>query len=491
MSATDGQPKPAENGWDAHPTEQQQAKLEKILREWEAESDHGDRCGPFDGEVLSRADVFWLVAERNLPKPHLERFDVVGRRLAKAPLAGADLTGAELARADLTGADLSHAHLKGANLSHADLKGTILVEAHMEGVILSGARLEWAELAGADLTGAELAGANLVAAGLTGANLSHADLKGANLWDADLKGADLSGAHLEGANLLRARLEGADLSGARLEGTDLSEAHLEGADLSGAHLEGANLSGAHLNHVTLSQVTFDNTNLAVVKWGEVRKLGNELRAEGGRGVDPQYSCSAAARIYRALSIKLRSQGIIDAARFHYRSEVMERKALFYETRGLLFSWRFYHAPLPFARWLVSWVLGMFMGYGDYISRLFLTYAGVVVAFAAVYLGLTYQPAAGHPLTMLPWPRAFAAVSWVRDLVSFWLVRFPAAYSAASTKYKLDALVFSVTAFHGRGLQVQPWSQQDVVIWWAGVEAVLGLLIEALFVAAFARRVTGG
>ncbi len=465
MSATDGQPKPEENGWDAHPTEQQQAKLEKILREWEAESDHGDRCGPFDGEVLSRADVFWLVAKRNLPEPHLERFDLVGRRLAKAPLAGADLTGAELARADLTGADLSHAHLKGANLSHADLKGTILVEAHMEGVILSGARLEWAELAGADL----------VAAGLTGANLWDADLKGANLWDADLKGA----------NLLRARLEGANLSGAHLEGADLSEAHLEGADLYGTSFDKSSyLNDAYLNHVRLGRVTFDNTNLAVVKWGEVRKLGNELR------VNSQYSCSAAARIYRALSITLQSQGIIDAARFHYRSEVMERKALFYETRDLLFSWRFYRAPLPFARWFVSWVLGTFMGYGDYISRLFLTYVGVVFTFAAIYLGIAYQPLKKHPLTAIPWPHALAAISWVHDLLSFWFVRFPAAIHTSTPSHLLDMLVFSVTAFHGRGLQ-QMQNPSEVVIWWAGLEAVLGLLIEALFVAAFARRVTGG
>lgn len=266
-----------------------------------------------------------------------------------------------------------------------------------------------------------------------------------------------------------------------------------------------------------------------MKWGEVLKLGDELRAIEA---DDQDGYSAAARTYRALSVALRGQGITDAARFHYRSEVMERKALSREARNLLFSvmegralfrearvplpsrkaylalwlssrriyrirvpwlssWRVYRAPWLFTRWLVSWVLGTFMGYGDYISRLFLTYIGVVFAFAAIYLGVAYQPPKAHPLTAIPWPHALAAVSWVRDLVSFWLVRFPAALGVASTKYKLDALVFSVTAFHGRGLQVQPWSQQDAVIWWAGLEAVLGLLIEALFVAAFARRVTGG
>jgi len=208
----------------------------------------------------------------------------------------------------------------------------------------------------------------------------------------------------------------------------------------------------------------------------------------------QYGYRVAARTYRALSVALRNQGVTDAARFHYRSEVMERKALFWEIIARLPSRDFYFAPLTFVRWLVSWLLGFFMGYGAYISRLFATYAGVVVAFAAIYLGIIYQPAKGHRLATLPWPRTPAPVSWLGGPLSFCLVRLPAAIGDSSLKHSFDMLAFSVTAFHGRGLQILPGGQQtpnDYVIWWAGVEAVLGLLIEALFVAAFARRVTGG
>lgn len=436
MSATNGQPGPVEKRWGTRPTEQRQAELEKMRREWEAEGDPGNRRGPFDNVTLDGADVFWLAVQA--ASDHYSK--------AKAEQL--------LVQESIASPDLSRLHLEGATLRETHLEKATTLKAH-------GVRLEKAALRGAHLEGADLWGAHL---------------EGAYLWEAHLEGANLLEAHLEGARLIEAHLEGAKLWGTHLEGANFIEASFDRT---------SRLNSAHLNHVSLDQVTFDNTNLTVVTWKEVRKLGDELRA------NRRHEYSAAARAYRALSVTLRNQGITDAARFHYRSEVMERKALFRETGHRLFSRSFYLAPLSFARWLVSWVLGTFMGYGDYISRLFLTYAGVVVAFAAVYLGLTYQPAAGHPLAVLPWPRAFAAVSWVRDLVSFWLVRVPAAYSVASTKYKFDALVFSVTAFHGRGLQVQPWSQQDAVIWWAGVEAVLGLLIEALFVAAFARRVTGG
>jgi len=300
-----------------------------------------------------------------------------------------------------------------------------------------------------------------------------------------LEWADLRGAHLEKAYLRGVHLEKANLRGAHLEKAYLVGAHLEGADLTQASFDRtSHLNGTHLNHISLDQVTFDNTNLSVVTWREVRKLGDELKA------NRQNEYSAAARAYRSLSVALRNQGITDAARFHYRSEMMERKALFRETRNHLSSRSFYRAPLSFARWFVSWVLGFFMGYGNYISRLFATYAGVVAAFAAIYLGVTYQPTKGQPLAALPWPHAPTAVSWIRDLLSFCLVRVPAAIHASTPSHLLDMLVFSVTAFHGRGLQ-QIQNSSEVVIWWAGVEAVLGLLIEALFVAAFAQRVTGG
>jgi len=464
VSETDEQPGPVGNSWGTRPTEQQQAELEKVLREWDKESDHGERVGPFEGEHLSGADVFWLMV---------------------LVCSGPNRTVVEVEQVFLQSSLQSpESHTWVRTLLSA------LPTLHLERTILTGAHLERTDLRNAHLEGAILAGAHL-----DGADLRNAHLDGAHLERARLAGAHLEGARLDGAFLMDAHLDGAHLERARLAGADLREARLDGAHLIGAHLKGANfiltsfdktsrLNEAYLNHVILDQVIFDNTNLTGVAWRDVRTLGDELRANS------QDEYRAAARAYRALSVALRNQGITDAARFHYQSEVMERKALFQETKGYLFSRSFYRAPLPFARWLVSWVLGKFMGYGDYIWRLFLTYVGVVFTFAAIYLGIAYQPPKKHPLTAIPWPHALAAISWVRDLLSFWFVRFPAAIHMSTPSHLLDMLVFSVTAFHGRGLQ-QLQNPSEVVIWWAGLEAVLGLLIEALFVAAFARRVTGG
>ncbi len=53
----------------------------------------------------------------------------------------------------------------------------------------------------------------------------------------------------------------------------------------------------------------------------------------------------------------------------------------------------------------------------------------------------------------------------------------------------DALILSITSFHGRGLQPSTQLTEGMRAF-ASVEAVLGLLIEVLFVDAFTRRVTG-
>ncbi len=123
----------------------------------------------------------------------------------------------------------------------------------------------------------------------------------------------------------------------------------------------------------------------------------------------------------------------------------------------MLSRRFYLVPFVFVRWLGSWLLGTFAGYGDYIGRLFLTYATVIVAFA-----LAFWWGAHH---------AFPLPGSLREVV--------------------DPFVLSVTSFHGRGLQPHGLTQNDTVTALSGLEAVFGLLIEGLFIAAFTRRVTGG
>jgi hypothetical protein len=54
---------------------------------------------------------------------------------------------------------------------------------------------------------------------------------------------------------------------------------------------------------------------------------------------------------------------------------------------------------------------------------------------------------------------------------------------------VDALILSLTSFHGRGLQPSV-GLTDGMRAIAGIEAILGLMLEALFIAAFTRRITG-
>jgi hypothetical protein len=144
-----------------------------------------------------------------------------------------------------------------------------------------------------------------------------------------------------------------------------------------------------------------------------------------------------------LFVALRSQGLTaPATRYHYRAEIMDRKAL-------------WHAR-QLGRWLFSWLLGTFAGYGDRLGRLFATYGITVSLFVLAMLGFALQ--AGSHLSL--------------DTLR-------------------DALVLSVTSFHGRGIQPPGLHLSDTLATLAGLEAVFGLLIEGLFIAAFTRRVTGG
>lgn len=424
--------KPADEKWEpkwGEPiSEERQRELQRRLDTWAAERDHGERKGPFDGELegghieLTGADVFWL-AER------VRRDDFFGNPPGSLP--DLHLEGATIRQAELEGAALSGARLQGADLTRAALQGALLSEAELEG---------------ADLTGARLQGANLTSARLKGANLSGAQLEGAALWKAHLEAADLHFADLQSADLRQARLEGASLVGAGLQRADLCEASFD---------KTSRLNNARFDGVALEGVIFDNTNLAVVEWSEVRTLGDEREAKmrGNRLRSALYFRDA-ARAYRALSVALRTQGLgAHSTRFHYRAELMERYALLYDMRERLLSLRFYIVPFTFLRWLGSWLLGTFAGYGDYVGRLFLAYAVIVCSFA--------------------------------------LCIFVAGHQSVSVDHLRDALVLSVTSFHGRGLQPPGLPLSDAIATLAGAEGVFGLLIEGIFIAAFTRRVTGG
>ena len=331
---------------------------------------------------------------------------------------------------------------------HSGRKGPFDGRPERFGVELTGADVFWLakqlgaiaeeesdlHLEEADLRLAHLEGADLHGAHLEGVNLVSAHLEEAFLWGTHLEAASLNDAHLEKASLHGARLEGAYLHGAHLESADLGDAHLEAALLYSAHLEGAHLNLAFLDsstalnnvvlgderfgYVQVADVRWGSANLAVVDWTRMQrrffrnrieaiKLGNVLEArnskdEKGKPKDRQRRLDDfknSVRASRQLAAALRAQGLNDDAdRFAYQSQVLQREVL--RRQGRLSA--------AFG----SWILFLLAGYGYRPGRAILWYLFTIAAFATAYYIV------GQPSGIIPGP--------------------------------IDAAVFSVASFHGRG-----------------------------------------
>jgi uncharacterized protein YjbI with pentapeptide repeats len=377
---------------------------------------------------LTRADVEWLLATH-------ESGGVRG------PVDLNDTRQREREGLDLRGADLG-----GVDLGHLPLARLLGGVPRREWLLVSLAQREAAALH------------------LEGANLRDAHLEGASLRGVYLQRAYLRGAHLEGSALVFAHVDGASFFTAHLEGLviparpprprgrrrDDGALVLPPADLHLATFDGAtNLSNAVLGTrrqggIRLADARWNDVNLARASWRAFTVLGDELVArfpydgdgapKGPARRSEEYE--TAVRAYRQLSIALRSQGVNeDADRFAYRAQVLQRLVL--------------RRQRQFLRAFGSWLLDLVAGYGYKPLRSVLTYVAVVLAFAAAYLVLGAP--GGHPL------------SWN------------------------EALVVSLTAFHGRGFFATAFQPGDPQAAIAAGEAVIGLLIEITFIATFTQR----
>jgi hypothetical protein len=239
-------------------------------------------------------------------------------------------------------------------------------------------------------------------------------------------------------------LERADLSAANLERADLTRAHLEGAVLREASLDKTtHLNNASVNGVILDQVILDNTNLSVVDWDPVHTMGDESVANQAKDKKGERiprderaeNYAAAARAYRLLATALQTQGMGDnASRYAERAQIMQRKRRWYERK--------------LAAYLGSLLLGVFVGYGYRLSRVFITYAALVVGFAVIYFALGI-PSDPHP-------------------------------------YLWDYALISVTAIHGR-VFFEQFGVHNPLSWVAAVESVCGIIIESVFAAVLIQR----
>jgi len=337
---------------------------------------------------------------------------------------------------DLRGADLSYAQLQSLPLARTigDVSWrtwTNLTEKqhHMAAI----------QLQNADLKGARLEGSSLEYANLQGADLRGCHLEETNLGSANLRGAYCEDAHLEGADLWFAHLEDAFLWHTYVQGARFYEAHLEGAHLDRLVLAGENQVGPQL-----VDMHWGDANLSVVNWSQVRILGEEHIAQHkereGKSKDRATRLKEfedAERANYQLAGALQAQGLNEeAARFVYRSRILHRKLLALQGRN------------KFGSYLFSLLLALLTGYGYRMWRIVVVYVLLVSLFAGLYyvFGLSHPPHMG----------------W------------------------LEALILSITAFHGRVFSSPflPDSPQSIV---TACEAIVGFTFEGIFIAMLTQR----
>ena len=412
---------------DIEPNALRQAELSEAYAKNIAEGK-----APYEGVTLrSYGELLWIMAQRNW---------------SGEPLA------VNSGRPNLCGIDLSDVNLSGAYLFRANLSGAILI-----GTNLERADLFQANLTGANIMGANLSGANLYQADLSGADMYQTTLIAATLHLADLSAAGLWAANATDAFLYQASFRGAYLNRADLKGANLQEADLRDATLTRADLRAACLVGARLDEATilrgvildrrtwLADVAWSGASLTHVELSQAPVLGDEAAIRESKALGRRHyiaACRDAARAYRGLSLALRTQGYLaQASRYRLREQRMERKALRKERR--------------YISWLFSCILNLMCGYGERSARAFVAYMAVVLGFTGAYYGITHL-----------FQTKLAELSWDQ------------------------ALVLSLTSFHGRGFFPGSLPLGDWVARAAAVEAVIGLFIELIFVASFSRRFLG-
>jgi uncharacterized protein YjbI with pentapeptide repeats len=350
--------------------------------------------------------------------------------------------------------DESQREREGLDVRGADLRGTDLSSLPLACLRGGLKRQEWRNATDEQraLAVVRLQGANLREARLQEANLREARLQEANLREAQLQRANLREGRLQGAILNRAQLQDADLRGAQLQGVDLFQAHLEQADLRGARFDGADIEEAVFSdekqHIGpwLSDVQWGMTNLTNVKWSAVAVLSEEINArkkmQNGTVKNEEIRLreyEEAVRANRQLAVALQAQGLNeDAARFAYRAQILQRKVL----------WK----QRDFGKWLFSMLLALVTGYGYRMWRILVAYLFIVLLCAVAYfvLGMYYEP---H--------------------LSF-----------------LEAVLTSITAFHGRVFSESFLRPDEPQLWVTAFEAIAGLVIEGMFIAMLTQKFFG-
>ena len=407
---------------------------------------------PFQNVRLSRADIEWLLTTHEEGRGPVE-WDDTRQRMRR----GLDLRGANLVGVDLSSLPLARMH---GGLTEDERVDTTAKQRAMAAVHLEGTNLFETHLEGAFLAGAKLEGADLHRAFLEQTSLMYAHLEGANLRTAHMEGAFLGFAHLNGKIL-----DEQELAHVRQWKHDfpktLSPANLRHAFFDRAtNLDSVNLGDEEHGFVSVVDVNWGDVNLAMVNWEKMPMVGDEYKLRhpklshshadnhDGRShaqedrsrhesSEQLRDYRRAARANRQLSIALQSQGLNEeAGRFAYRAQCLLRKI----------SWR----RRKYGQYFFSLFIYLLAGYGYRLFNSFLAYVMVIVGFATAYFLI--GPAIKLPLS------------------------------------PLEAIVFSMTSFHGRGFAPsQNLTLSSPLTVLAAAEAFVGLIIEITFIATLTQR----
>ena len=289
-----------------------------------------------------------------------------------------------------------------------------------------------------------------------GLYLGHRDLQGAELGFLDLKGANL-----QGANLLGANLQGANLQDATLQGADLRDAHVRGCNLQGSCLAYANLEGANIEDVNLggaelygARIDRDTTRFQRVLWGRGGILQEELSARWEEG----------QATYRVLKQWCQYNGDHDTAgMFHYREWECKRRLaqqhwkLPVEIQG--WPRKLAHKRRSAEQIAKLWLFRFAGGYGEQPERVIGAGVAVITLFALFYFPHT-------------WRFCLFVECWIRLWEGVW-----------------QSLYFSVVSFaalsYGGVASNVDGGQRILGV----VESLIGILLIALFLFTFTRKIT--
>lgn len=324
--------------------------------------------------------------------------------------------------------------IEAANFESVDLSETIFPDfAVFNKCNFRKAILDKIHLRKADLKGSDFSGANLKEA-----ILEYADLRGTN--------TKLRSANIKEANLVGASLQNADLTGADLQDALLMDADFIGAKLKGVHFYASRLSNTRMRKECLAN--FENVHPSNISIGDEKANWKNC-----------YNTPLLARfVYSSLKVNFYTLGEFDDARWaHIKERTMERKRLFslgFEHDRCADSIALEHweedkklyesTNVAKRKWLYSFMVWTLTGYGERPSHLLIFSAIIIFIFSLLF-------------------HIYGNVSYI------------------------NSLALSAVSFTTLGFLPQTAELNNDVSLLAGMEALIGSILLALFAAMLGYR----